>query len=60
VRDVVTVSQTAEETKYNVFLLGSLEELADKVLDVAEGVPGLQDMYQVVLRGKSVTFNTGN
>jgi hypothetical protein len=60
VRDVVTVSQTAEETKYNVFLLGSLEDLADKVLDVAEGVPGLEGMYQVVLRGKSVTFNTGN
>ena len=60
VRDVVTVSQTAEESKYNVFLLGSLEDLADKVLDVAEGVPGLEDMYQVVLRGKSVTFNTGN
>jgi hypothetical protein len=60
VRDLVTVSQTSEETRYNVFLLGSLEELADKVLDVAEGVPGLEDMYQVVLRGKSVTFNTGN
>jgi len=30
------------------------------VLDVAEGVPGLEDMYQVLLRGKSVTFNTGN
>jgi hypothetical protein len=60
VRDVVTVSQTAEEVKYSVFLLGSLEELADKVLDVAEGIPGLEDMYQVVLRGKSVTFNTGN
>jgi len=60
VRDVVTVSQTAEESRYNVFVLGSLEDLADKVLDVAEGVPGLEDMYQVVLRGKSVTFNTGN
>jgi len=60
VRDVATVSQTAEETKYNVFLLGSLEDLADKVLDVAEGIPGLEGMYQVVLRGKSVTFNTGN
>jgi hypothetical protein len=60
VRDVATVSQTAEETKYHVFLLGSLEDLADKVLDVAEGIPGLEGMYQVVLRGKSVTFNTGN
>jgi hypothetical protein len=60
VREVVTVSQSAEESRFNVFLLGSLEELADTVLDVAEGVPGLEDMYQVVLRGKSVTFNTGN
>jgi len=60
VRDVVTVSQTAEETKYSVFLLGSIEDLADLVLDVAESVPGLEDLYQVVLRGKSVTFNTGN
>jgi hypothetical protein len=60
VRDVLTVSQTAEETRYSVFILGSLEDLADKVLDVAEGVPGLEDLYQVVLRGKSVTFNTGN
>jgi len=60
VRDVLTVSQTAEEARYSVFILGSLEDLADKVLDVAEGVPGLEDMYQVVLRGKSVTFNTGN
>jgi hypothetical protein len=59
-RDVLTVSQTAEETRYSVFILGSLEDLADMVLDVAEGVPGLEDMYQVVLRGKSVTFNTGN
>jgi hypothetical protein len=59
-RDVLTVSQTAEETRYSVFILGSLEDLADKVLDVAEGIPGLEDMYQVVLRGKSVTFNTGN
>jgi hypothetical protein len=59
-RDVLTVSQTAEEARYSVFILGSLEDLADKVLDVAEGVPGLEDLYQVVLRGKSVTFNTGN
>jgi hypothetical protein len=27
---------------------------------VAETTPGLEGMYQVVLRGKSVTFNTGN
>jgi hypothetical protein len=60
VKDVVTVSQTAEESRYGVFLLGSVEDLADAVLDVAETTPGLEGMYQVVLRGKSVTFNTGN
>jgi len=60
VRDIVTVSQTAEETKYSVFLIGSLEDVADTVLDVAETIPGLEGLYQVVLRGKSVTFNAGN
>jgi hypothetical protein len=60
VKDVLTVSQTAEESRYSVFLIGSVEDLADAVLDVAETTPGLEGMYQVVLRGKSVTFNTGN
>jgi hypothetical protein len=60
VKEVLTVSQTAEETRYSVFLVGSLEDLADAVLDVAETIPGLEGMHQVVLRGKSVTFDTGN
>lgn len=59
VKDIVTLSQTEQESKYNVFLIGSIEDLADATLDVAETVPGLENMYQVVLRGKSVTFNTG-
>jgi len=29
------------------------------VYDVADTVSGLEGIYQVVLRGKSVTFNTG-
>jgi hypothetical protein len=59
VRDVRTISQTAEETKFNVFLIGTVEDLVDVVYDVAETIPGLEGMYQVLLRGKSVTFNTG-
>ena len=59
VRDVRTVSQTSEETKYNVFLIGTVEDLVDAVYDVAETIPGLEGMYQVLLRGKSVTFSTG-
>ena len=58
-RDITTVNQTAEETKYNVFLIGAVEDLVDMVYDVADTVPGLEGIYQVVLRGKSVTFNTG-
>ncbi len=58
-RDITTVSQTAEETKYSVFLIGSIEDLVDVVYDVADTVSGLEGIYQVVLRGKSVTFNTG-
>ena len=59
VRDVRTLSQTAEEARYEVFLIGTIEDLVDLVYDVAEVVPGLEGMYQVLLRGKSVTFNTG-
>ncbi len=60
VKEVLTVSQAAEETRYAVFLIGSVEDLAEAVLDVAETIPGLEGMHQVVLRGKSVTFDTGN
>ena len=60
VKEVLTVSQAAEESRFAVFLIGSVEELARIVLEVAETVPGLEGMHQVVLRGKSVTFDTGN
>ncbi|MBN1835329.1 MAG: hypothetical protein JW820_05725 [Spirochaetales bacterium] len=59
VRDIRTVNQTAEETKFSVYVIGSVEDLVDLVYDVAETIPGLEGMYQVLLRGKSVTFNTG-
>jgi len=58
-RDITTVSQTTEQSKYSVFLIGSVEDLVDMVYDVADTVSGLEGIYQVVLRGKSVTFNTG-
>jgi hypothetical protein len=59
VKDISTVSQTTEEAKYNVYLIGSIEDLVDVVYDVSETVAGMEGLYQVVLRGKSVTFNTG-
>jgi len=60
VKEVLTVSQAAEETRFAVFLIGTVEDLAEAVLDVAETIPGLEGMHQVVLRGKSVTFDAGN
>lgn len=59
VRDLITVSQTADETRYEVFFLGRIDELEDLVYDVSELVPGLEGMYQVITRGKMITFNSG-
>jgi hypothetical protein len=59
VKNLKTVSQTDEETTFEVWLVGSIEDLADLVVSVAGKVPGLEGLRQVMLRGKSVTFNTG-
>ena len=59
VKEVLTESQTAEETRYAVFLIGSAEGLAEAVLEVAGTIAGLEGMHPVVLRGKSVTFDIG-
>lgn len=59
VKDVKTVSQSAQETRYQVYFIGSLEDLVDIIYDVAETVPGLENMEQVLLRGKTVTFDSG-
>ncbi len=40
-------------------LRNSIEDLVDLVFDAADSVSGLEGMDQVMLRGKSVTFDTG-
>jgi hypothetical protein len=59
VKDVETVSQSAEESKYFVYLIGSLEDLEDAIYDVTETIDGLEGMELVFSRGKSITFTTG-
>lgn len=59
VKDVKVVSQTDEETKLQVYLIGSLEDLVDLVDTVAETVSGLEGMRQILLRGKSITYHSG-
>ena len=57
--DIVTVSQTAEQTQFDVFFFGRVDELEDLIYDVSATVPGMENLYHVLTRGKSMTFNTG-
>jgi hypothetical protein len=59
VPDVETVSQSAEETVYNVYFYGRIDELEDLIYDISENVPGMESIYQVLTRGKSITFDSG-
>ncbi len=59
VEEIEIVSQSSETTSYYVFLIGSVAELVDIVYDTAEAMPELEALEQVLLRGRSVTFDTG-
>jgi hypothetical protein len=59
VSDLITVSQSADETVYEVYFFGRVDELEDQIYVVSERVPGLEGLYLVLTRGKSLTFNTG-
>ena len=59
VSDLITVSQSADETVYEVYFFGRVDELEDQIYVVSERVPGMEGLYLVLTRGKSLTFNTG-
>ncbi|WP_029410701.1 hypothetical protein [Treponema pedis] len=59
VRDLKTLHQSAAQTKYAVFLFGTIDDLETIVYDTAEAVPGFEKMELVVLRGKTLTFKSG-
>ncbi|MFP4363258.1 MAG: DUF6175 family protein [Spirochaetia bacterium] len=59
VMDLQTVSQSSEETIYEIRLIGSIEDLEDTIYDVSDQVPGMEGIYQVYLRGRAITFDTG-
>ena len=59
VSDIQTTSRTADETRYAVWLYDSLDHLEQLVYEAAEDTVGLQFLYHVLSRGKSITFNTG-
>jgi hypothetical protein len=59
VSDLITVSQTAEQTRYEVYFFGRSDELEDTIYNVSERVPGFEGLYLVLTRGNTLTFDTG-
>ncbi len=59
VKDVRSGTQSAEETRLVVMLVGTVDDLVDAVFAVSGKTPGLEGMRLVLQRGKSVTFTTG-
>jgi len=53
------VYQTEEEVKYAVYFIGGIEDLKNSFYDASESISGLEEMYAVLVRGKTVTFNSG-
>jgi len=59
VKSLKTASAAPEETVYQVYLIGSIEDLEELVYDVSESIPGFEGMERIYFRGRSITFNTG-
>lgn len=59
VKSIKRVSMSPEETKYEVRLIGRIEDLEDLVYDISEGLAGLEGMFLVYQRGNSITFDSG-
>jgi hypothetical protein len=59
VKNVRSGSQSAAETRMQVFIVGTVDDLIDVILDVSGKIPGLEGLSLVLQRGKSVTFNSG-
>ncbi len=59
VKSIRRVSTSPEETKYEVRLIGRIEDLEDIVYNVADSISGLEGVSLVYQRGNSITFDTG-
>jgi hypothetical protein len=58
VMEVRSVAQSAEEVKYYVWYIGSVDDLKNVIYDASETIAGLENMEMVLTRGKAITFNT--
>lgn len=59
VREIATVSQSPDDVAYEVFFIGSTDDLIDLVFIVTDRLAGFEDMTLVLSRGRSVTFDAG-
>ncbi|WP_041398374.1 DUF6175 family protein [Spirochaeta africana] len=59
VSDLVTISQTADETRYAVYFFGRIDELEDLMYDLSDRVAGMENLFLVMTRGKTITFDLG-
>ena len=59
VKSIRRLSTSPEETKYEVRLIGRMEDLEDIIYDVAGSISGLEGVALVYQRGNSITFDTG-
>lgn len=59
VKSVKRISTSSEETKYEVRIIGRIEDLEDIVYDTADSIPGMEGIALVYQRGSSITFDSG-
>jgi len=58
-KSVNVVTSSPEESKYELFFIGTAADLEEEIYKAAESVPGMEGIYNVMIRGKNLTFNTG-
>jgi hypothetical protein len=58
-RGIATVSSSPGEALYEVFFIGSTDDLIDLVFSISNRVAGLEDIDLVVSRGRSLVFDAG-
>ena len=59
VRQIATVSQAPQEIVYEVFFVGSTDDMVDLVFRVSDRVAGFENMDLVIGRGRALTFDVG-
>ena len=59
VRSLEKTASSAEESSYDVYLIGDVAELEEIIYDTAGSVPGFNGILLVMQRGNSIIFDTG-